>query len=221
MSKAFRLAQIAGGVVLLAVLTILFAPGISHWMGARASGAAAVSEVKASPGETGLAIPFLARLDAATKFGFSGTKTVSGQAGSYVLSFSCAIDGEDYAIQTVREGQTYRQLYIDGAYMLVNDTARTIQKGYLEFAYPDPQLKSAIKGKLIRSAGEIINGTQVTRADIYFEGTVYAYYLNQQGELIRYYYIYDGNEVTLDFTQFSIGGAGGASLDIPAAYSVR
>jgi hypothetical protein len=216
-----KIAQIAASFVLIAALTVIFAPGINHWMSARASKTGAVSDAEASPGDTGLSIPFLASLDTAAKFGFSGTKTITGQAGSYALSFACAVDGDDYAVQTISEGHTYRQLYVDGQYMLIDDTAKTIRKGILEFAFPDPQLKNAIKGKLIRSTGEIINGTQVTRTDLYFDGTVYAYYFNQKGELIRYYYIYDGNEVTLDFTQFMIGGAGSASFDAPTAYSVR
>ena len=221
MSRMIKIAQVAASFVLVGALTVIFAPGINHWMSVQASKTAAVSQTKAAPRDTGLSIPFLARLDSAATFGFSGTKTVSGQAGSYALSFSCAVDGEDYGIQTVSEGQAYRQLFVDGQYLLINDTGRTIRKGILEFAFPDPQLKNAIQGKLIRSTGEIINGTQVIRADLYFDGTVYAYYFNQQGELIRYYYIYDGNEVTLDFTQFMIGGAGSVSLDVPAAYSVR
>jgi hypothetical protein len=38
------------------------------------------------------------------------------------------------------------------------------------------------------------------------------------GTLIRYYYIYEGSEITIDFNRFAIGDAALVSFSVPSAY---
>lgn len=219
MSRLSTGLKVAICAILLIALTALLAPAITNMMSAYAAAAASGNSTDNS-GETGLDIPFLAQLASTDYYGLYGTKTVSGQSGSYGMTFALTVRGDDFALKTDRQDHSYRQLYMDGQYILVDDTAETIQKDVLEFDFPDKNLIESIDGKVLRSAGEIINGTQVTRVEIYKDGTVYAYYFNKQGILIRFYYIYEGNEVTLDFEKALIGDSCCATFDMPSTYTV-
>lgn len=214
--------KIAACAILLVAMTILLAPILSRVMGAlAASHSAASSDSEDTSIETGLDIPFLSDLSTADYYEFSGSKSVSGQDGSYRMEVACTVSEDDYVVQTQQYDHEYRQIYQDGQYLLVDDTAQTIQQDLLKFDFLDENLIGAIDGKIIRRSGEIIDGNQVDRVEIYKDGTVYAYYFNQKGVLVRFYYIYEGNEVTLDLEKFMIGGSQSVSFDIPSTYRIN
>ena len=213
--------KIAACAIVLVAMAVLLAPLISRVMGTLAASNAAASGTSDKTAETGQSIPFLADLAASDYYGFSGYKSVSGQDGSYRMKVGCTVDGDDFVISTEQSDHHYRQIYQDGRYLLVDDTTKTVQEDLLKFDLLDKNLVSAIDGKIIRRSGELIDGSQVERIEIYKDGTVYAYYINQKGVLVRFYYIYEGNEVTLDLEKFLIGSSGGASFDIPAAYRIN
>jgi len=203
--------------ILFLMMAVLLAPVIAQAMASQAAGNASAPSEQA--GETGMDVPFLSSLVSTNLYGFYGIKSVSGQEGSYGMEYACTVQGDNFVVKTSSNKHDYRQMYIDGEYQLVDDTAKTIQKGVLKFDYIDSNLTSAISGKVIRSSGDIIDGNQVTRVEIYKDGTVFAYFLNQQGVLVRFYYIYDGNEISLDLERIMVGGACCASFDIPSTYS--
>jgi hypothetical protein len=213
-STAFKVAVCA---VLIVALAVFLAPAIAQLMATRAADAGA--SMPAETGETGMDIPFLAQLASASYYGLYGTKTVTGQEGSYRLEYACTVQGQDFVIKTTNNRHEYRQMYVNGRFKLVDDTDQTVQDDICKFDYLDNNLTSAISGKIIRTSGDIIDGNQVTRVEIYKDGIVFAYYLNQQGVLIRFYYIYDGNEVTLNLDRLMVGGSCCASFDIPSTYS--
>ena len=212
--------KIAVCAVLLVAMTVFLAPNISRVMGTLAASKSAASGNADTNAETGLSIPFLADLAASDYYGFFGYKSVSGQDGSYRMEVACTVDGDDFVIRTVQYDHEYRQIYQDGHYLLVDDTAKTVQEDLLKFDFLDENLIGAIDGKIVRRSGELIDGNQVERIEIYKDGTVYAYYINQKGVLVRFYYLYEGNEVTLDLEKFLIGGSCCASFDIPTAYRI-
>jgi len=210
--------QVIVCAVLFVVMAVLVAPFIAQAMAKMASAdAAAPSE----PVETGMSIPFLKELATAAGYAYEGSRTVSGMQGVHSTEYACAVQGDNFVVKIEVNQHEYRQLYTDGNYTLVDDTLKIVQPGVCKYDYIDDKLISAISGRLIRVADDIIDGVQATRVEVYYDGTVYAYYLNQQGVLIRFYYIYDGNEVTLNLSQITPGNTGGVSFDIPSGYSVR
>lgn len=204
--------------VLFIVMAALLAPLIAQAMAARAATGAAAP---AAAAETGMNIPFLKELATAPRYSYDGIKTVTGLQGEHSTEFACAIKGNDFVVQTEVNQHKYRQLYVDGTYTLVDDTLKTVQPGVCKYDYMDDSLISAVSGRVIRTAADIIDGVNVTRVEIYKDGIVYAYYLNPQGVLVRFYYIYDGNVVTLNISQITLGSADGVSFDVPSGYSVR
>lgn len=204
--------------ILLAVFAYIAAPRVGTWTQAYL---VKPSSAQALPREdTSQAIgAFLTSLKTADKYSIAGTKKVTGDALPYSMDFSCAVNGADYAIQSVLEGNTFRQLYKGGKYTLVDDTARKVYKDVLYIDIPAGFLKEALTGRVIRSRGEILNGNQVICIELYKDGRVYAFYLNQQGTLVRYYYIYEGSEVIVDFTKAVVGSASGVSFDIASGYT--
>ncbi len=213
--------KIAFFAVLLVTMVIFLAPVISRVMGTLAASKSAASSGSAkTSAESGLAVPFLAELAKAEHYGFIGYKSVSGQDGSYRMEVACAVEGEDFVVKTTQNDHEYRQLYQDGHYLLVDDTSKTVQEDLLKYDFLDENLFGAIDGRIIRRSGEIIDGNPVERVEIYKDGNVYAYYLNQKGVLIRFYYIYEGNEVTLDLEKFVTDGSTGVSFDIPSTYRI-
>jgi len=210
--------QIIICAVLFIVMAALFAPAIAQAMAARAAAGAAAPAASA---ETGMSIPFLKELAAASRYSYDGVKTVYSLQGAHSTEFACAVQDDNFVVQTEVNQHKYRQLYVDGTYTLVDDTLKTVQPGVCKYDYMDGSLISAVSGRVIRTAADIIDGVNVTRVEIYKDGIVYAYYLNPQGVLVRFYYIYDGNEVTLDISQIRLGSSDGVSFDAPSGYSVR
>ena len=211
-------AKVIACAVLFVAMAVLLAPVIAQAMAAQAAGGAAMP---ADAAETGMSFPFLSELATSTDYGYDGSKTVSGQQGAYGIEYACTVQNGNFVIQTENDKHEYRQMYVNGEFTLVDDTAKTIQKGVCKFDYLDENLISAISGRIIRTSEDILDGSRVTRVEIYKNGTVFAYYLNQQGALVRFYYIYDGNEVTLTLDRITANGSGGASFDIPSNYSVQ
>jgi len=211
-------AQILLCAVLFIAMAALLSPVIAQAMAKRAAAGAAAP---AAPAETGMSVPFLKELATASRYSYEGVKTVSGMQGEHSTEFACAVQGDDFVVQTEVSQHKYRQLYVDGSYTLVDDTLKTVQPGVCKYDYMDGSLISAISGRIIRTAADIIDGVHVTRVEIYKDGVVYAYYLNPQGVLVRFYYIYDGNEVTLNISQVTPGSADAVSFNIPSGYSVR
>jgi len=203
--------------VLFIVMAALLAPLIAQAMAATAATDAATP----AAAETGMSIPFLRELATASRYSYDGIKTVSGLQGEHSTEFACAVQDDNFVVQTEVNQHKYRQLYVDGTYTLVDDTLKTVQPGVCKYDYMDGSLISAVSGRVIRTAADIIDGVNVTRVEIYKDGIVYAYYLNPQGVLVRFYYIYDGNEVTLDISQIRLGSSDGVSFDAPSGYSVR
>ncbi len=212
--------KIAACAVLLIVMMVLLAPVISRAMGTLAASKGVAVSAANESAETGKSIPFLADLAASNYYGFFAYKTVNGQDGSYRMEVACTADDGDYVMKTVQYDHEYRQIYQDGQYLLVDDTAQTVQEDILRFDFLDSNLIGAIDGKIIRRSGELLDGNQVERIELYKDGTVYAYYINQKGVLVRFFYIYDGNEVTMDFERFLIGGSCCATFDIPPTYRI-
>lgn len=204
--------------VLFVAMAALLSPVIAQAMEAGAAAGAAAPEVSA---ESGMSLPFLKELATASRYSYDGVKTVTGMQGEHSTEFSCAVKENDFVVQTEVNQHKYRQLYVDGSYTLVDDTLKTVQRGVCKYDYMDGSLISAISGRVIRTTADIIDGVQVTRVEIYKDGIVYAYYLNPQGVLVRFYYIYDGNEVTLNISQVTPGRTDAVSFNIPSGYSVR
>lgn len=214
--------KVTACIVLLIAMAVLLAPQISRFMGILAASETSTSSaVTEKAAETGLDVPFLADLASADSYGYIGLKSVSGQDGSYSMEFACAVSGKDFVLKTQSFDHEYRQIYQNGRYLFVDDTAKTIQEDLLKYDFLDANLIGAIDGKIIRRSGEIIDGNPANRVEIYKDGTVYAYYFNQKGVLIRFYYIYEGNEVRLDLEKITLGGSCCASFDIPSAYRVN
>jgi hypothetical protein len=211
-------AKVTACAVLFVVMAVLLAPVIAQAMAAQAAGSAAAPTDAV---ETGMSIPFLKELASSAAYSYSGSKTVSGQQGSYDIDYACKVENDNFVIKTESDKHEYRQLYVNGEFTLVDDTQRTVQKGVCKFDYLDNNLISAISGRIIRTSDDILDGSRVTRVEIYKDSAVFAYYLNQQGALVRFYYIYDGNEVTLTLDSIAANGSGGASFDIPSGYSVK
>jgi hypothetical protein len=210
--------QILLCAVLFIAMAALLSPVIAQAMAKRAAAGAAAQAIAA---ETGMIVPFLRELATASRYSYDAVKTVSGMQGEHSTEFSCAVQDDNFVVQTEVNQHRYRQLYVDGSYTLVDDTLKTVQPGVCKYDYMDGSLISAISGRVIRTAADIIDGINVTRVEIYKDGFVYAYYLNPQGVLVRFYYIYDGNEVTLDISQITLGSSDGVSFDVPSGYSVR
>ncbi len=204
--------------IVLAALTFFAAPRIGDWTQAylvKPSAAQALPKEDTS-GQIGA---FLSGLKAAEKYSIAGVKKVAGGDSPYSMDFSCAVNGADYAVQAVFDGNTFRQLYKGGKYTLVDDTAQKIYEDVLYIDIPASPIREALTGRVIRSRGEILNGNQVSCIELYHDGRVYAFYLNQQGALVRYYYIYESNEVTIDFTKAVAGSASGVSFELPSGYT--
>lgn len=161
---------------------------------------------------------FLSSLNSAKQYSFCVTKSVTGHDVTSVLVYGCTIRGDDYAIKIVEDDQELRQLYIDGEYMYINDTAETVYMNVQEIDIPDIHFQEALTGRLINTSEEIIDGNQVICVEIYKNGTVYAFYFDQQEELIRFYYIYDNHEITIDFHSVFIDSAECACM-LPSSYT--
>ena len=218
MNRWGRSIGVIAAIIVLAVLMFVAAPRIGGWTQAyliKPSAAMALPKEDTSKAMG----DFLASLKTAEKYSIAGTKKVAGVSSPYSMDFACAVSGADYAVQTVLNGNTLRQIYKGGKYTLLDDTSKKSYKDVLYIDIPDSHIKEALNGRLIRSRGEILNGNQTTCIEFYKDGRVYAFYLNQQGTLVRYYYIYEGSEVTIDFTKAVVGSSSGVSFDLPAGYT--
>ncbi|MGI5907297.1 MAG: hypothetical protein ACOX8O_01495 [Christensenellales bacterium] len=166
---------------------------------------------------------FLNRVNTAPVYNYSGTKRISGdtQAPPTTTSFSCTVSGDDYAIEAVKGERTYRQLYVDGAYSLVDDSARAVYRGLSYIDFPGDRLKEAFTGKLTRIRHKLMDGNRVISCELYRNGIVYTLVFTRQGGLVRCTYIYDSHDIVIDFSRFDTGGTPVVSFSVPAAYQDR
>lgn len=219
MSKRAKAVWIALTVLFFVAVAAFVAPMVGSWLNAQGGkDNAPVSTGNTDSAEVKMFKDFASRLAASPAYSFSGTKEISGQTKPYTEQFSCTVNGGNYAVMQTRDGHVLRQLYEGGQYRFVDDTARTVANGISSISFPDDRLKAAFTGKVIRVKGEILEGKQMTCYELYKDGTVYAFYFNQMGALIRYYYIYEGSEITIDFNRFAIGDAALVSFSVPPAY---
>lgn len=216
MNKKAKAVWVIVTVLFFAVVAAFVAPMIRSWMNAQDG--KEVTPATTDGTRATVFNDFASRLSAASAYSFSGTKIISGQTIPYTEQFSCTVNGGDFAVRETRDGHVFRQLYEGGQYRLIDDTARTVSNGASSISFPDDRLKTALTGKLIRTKGEILGGKQVDCYEIYRDSTVYAFYFDQRGEIVRYYYIYEGNEITIDFDRFAIGDAAQVSFSVPPEY---
>ena len=165
---------------------------------------------------------FVSDLDAASRYTFSGTLRISGdlESSPASMNFTCSVSGSNYAVATAQGGHSYRQLFVNGEYSLIDDTAQTVYQDVSYIAFPDNYFANAFEGRLTRIQEELFQGNPVYCFEMYNDGIVYALYFSKQGELIRCFYIFDSHEITVDFSGFAIGGTG-VSFDVPATYTQR
>jgi hypothetical protein len=217
MNRTGRKISIIIASFMLAVLTFVAAPQVGGWV---QSGWIKHTQAQAVPQQDAANVmgPFLAGLKTAGSYSISGTKQITGGGEAYSMDFSCVVNGADYVVRTVMNFHTIRQLYIGGKYSVADDTALKTYANALLIDTPDHYMQQALSGRLIRSHGEILNGNQVTCIEFYKDGRVYSFFLNQQGALVKYYYVFEGSEVTLDITQAGVGTPSSPSFTIPGNY---
>ena len=205
------------GLVVLAALVFYIVPKIGSLLSAHSNDqtdAPAVSEDE----DAAIFENFLSDLNASPQYTFCAVRSTTGVTDSYSDVMYCTVKGNDYVIQLEKDKEVYRQIYVDGEYTLVNDTEKTVYKNTQEIDFPDTHFREAVTGKIIGTQGEIINGNQVVGVQLYKNGTVYMFYFDQTGELIRYYYIYNNNEITIDFCNFVMGFTDGISFSVSPSF---
>ncbi len=162
---------------------------------------------------------FAARLGSAGEYSYCVVKTVAGRDASYSIKYSFTASGKDYAAEIERDGRKLRQIYKDGRYVFVDDTNMTYYPGFENIGPPDVHFTEALSGKPAGAGSEIVNGFERDYVRVYMDGTVYVYYFDSQGGIVRFYYVRDSNAITLDFCRFVFGRCPeGVSFDIPGAY---
>lgn len=212
-----KIIGIVFGSILLAALVFFIVPRISPGVNSMPT-VQATDDLEQSVGVK-LFRDFQSDLNASTQYSFCATKRVTGKDADFELYFVCTIRGDDYVIKTVSGNQERRQLYIDGKNTYINDNEKLVYQNVHEIDFPDTHFQEALTGKVINAYGEIIDGYQANCVELYKNGMVYAVYFDQNGELLRFYYIYDGNEVKLDFCGFFFGkNESSASFDVPSLY---
>ncbi|MFZ5975660.1 MAG: hypothetical protein ACOYU3_09735 [Bacillota bacterium] len=196
--------------------------GLTGFFSGKQSAPPVISDVAGNP-EAQKFKSFVSLFTSQSSYSFSGAEKITGDAhsGPSATSFSCTVKGGNYAVRAVKNGHTYRQLFVDGAYTLVDDTTRTVYRNVSYIRFPGSRLNEAFTGKLTRIKEEIFNGNQVNSFELYKNGIVYALYFSKNDELIRCFYIYDTHEITIDFTRFAIGDASSVPFSVPAAYARR
>ena len=219
MNKSGKIIAIVIGLILLAVLVYFIAPIILNALNKDSGEPAASPVVTETSEEAQLFENFVADLNAAAQYSICATKTVTKQGEESIVEFGCTVRGDDYAVKIVADDQTYRQFYIGGEYTYADDTTEMIYENVQVVDFPDIHLMKATTGKIINTGEAIVDGNQLIYVEIYKEGIVYAFYLNQQGSLVSFYYIYDNNEVTIDFTSFELESDLCTELSIPTTYT--
>ena len=152
------------------------------------------------------------------KYSFSGTKTITGDSSPYKMTFTCSIDGDDYAMRVITDTSTLRQLFIDGVFSLADDTKQTVYENFSYYSIPTSHLEEAYNGRIIRVREDILNGQQVQCFELYANNIIYELYFNEQGKPVRFYYIYEDDETTIDFYDFIVNDSSSVSFKIPSAY---
>lgn len=219
MNRFGKIIGIIIGLIILGVLVINIIPVISTVMNQKP--VEQTSKIDVSDGSEGAIAfeNFLSNMASAKQFSFCVVKSVKEQDSISVMDFGCTIRGDDYAVKFVENEQEFRQLYLDGKHTYINDTEKTVYKNFRVIDFPDVHFLEALSGKLIHTDSEIVNGNQVNCVQLYKNGIVYAVYFNQLGELTRFYYIYDSNEIALDFCGFYFDETVEyASLEFPSSY---
>lgn len=148
---------------------------------------------------------FAAKFTAADRYSFSCTKKITGDSIPFTTTFSCSVNGDDYAISAIYGSRKLRQLYVNGKYNLLDDTARVVYEDIAYISYPDLLLHEACSAKILRVKEDIIDGEPVECFELYADGIMYELYFSQQGEMLRYYSISDNYEMEINFTDFTIG----------------
>jgi len=219
MDRYGKIIGIVIGFVLLAVLAFYIAPQISTMMNPASALSTSQSSDTDDPDGVKSLTDFLADMNTTSKHSYCAIKTVSNTDEQSKFYYGCTIRGADYSVKSVEEDRIHRQLFIDGKYIFIDDTEKTVYPNVQIMDFPDTRFQEALAGKVISFNGEIIDGNQLDCVQMYKDGTVYALYFNQQGEMIRFYYIYDSNEIAIDFCGFYFGDEGEfAPFDIPATY---
>jgi hypothetical protein len=163
---------------------------------------------------------FTSKLESSPEYSYCMVKSVVGQDASFTMNYIYTVNGKDYAMQTIHDEHTYRQLYKEGKYTFIDDTDKIYYPDANNIGVPDVHLKDAMSGKPVGTGSEIVNGYQQDFVRIYKDGTVYVFYFDMLGKLVRFYYVYDSKSVALDFCRFVIGHCpSGASFEIPVTYS--
>jgi len=163
---------------------------------------------------------FAAKLESAPEYSYCVVKTVAGRGASY-SKYSFTMSGDDYAVEIERDGDILRQIYKAGKHVFVDDTNKTYYPDSECIGPPDVHFTGALSGKPADAGSEILNGFLRDYVRVYKDGTVYVYYFDSQGEIVRFYYIYDSNSITLDFCRFVFGRCPECvSFDIPDTYAM-
>jgi len=219
MDRYGKTISIIVGLGLLVALAFFIAPLISDMTSAASTDDAALQiAVESSDGGKAFA-NFLSNLEATNQYSFCAVKSISDSGDLSELFFGCTIRENDYAIKVVENDEERRQLFIDGEYTYINDTSEIVYIKGRDIDFPITHLQEALTGKLIHADEEIIDGNHANRVQIYKNGIIYALYFDQRGDLIRFYYIYDSNEIALDFCGFYFDeGLDFVSFNIPSEY---
>ena len=162
---------------------------------------------------------FRSHINSPEQYCFCMLKTVRGLNADYSRYFLCTVEGEDYVIRVNNGDSWYRQLHVDGEYTLIDDATETYYPNVNRIEFPDTHLVEGSVGKVIQVGEEIVEGNSASCVKTYANDTVYAFYFNQQGTLIRFYYIYNNAETNIDFCDFVFNSVECATFDIPFSYT--
>ena len=220
MSKLGIVIGIVIGLIILVVVAVNLYPVVTAASSPDQSGNASASDSISNAAALEAFENFQSQLQSTDQYCFCMLKTVRGHNADYSRYFLCAVEGEDYVIRINNGDSWFRQLYLDGEYTLVDDATETYYPDANRIEFPDTHLVEAANGKVIQIGREIVEGNPAACIKTYADGMVYAFYFNQQGTLVRFYYIYDNAEINIDFCDFVFNSDECATFSIPFSYTL-
>ncbi len=195
--------------------------GTSSFLGSASSGSAGDENQELYGPELTKALDeFSSEFQNATKYTYAGTKRVVGDINSYVMDFSCSVNGSDFAVKTVSNEHTLRQLFVNGQFRLIDDTDQTVTNNESVVGFPETNLLEALNGKVVLVSKAYVTDEHAWCYELYTNGIVYSLYFNTQSEFVRLFYLSGSYEITYDFSSFQIGTVDNTLFSVPSTYTV-